>query len=174
MGEMRDGMRLATEDGGKVHGARVVDDDVGAGAKGVDERVIDETAYFGLGDAVWERVGGSRDDLDLMGFGEKFSEFGDVRVLFGAPLGPDVNGDEGFGWGGKLLLVEAFDELPGNGCDRGPRAIAIANGKPTSRKGKIEKRGTARGEGEPSAGAGWLRWERAFLRRCSRGCLREW
>ena len=90
--DARDAMRVATEDAGEVHRALVVDDNVGAGAKGVDELVIDETAHFGFGDAVWERVGGSCDDLDLMSFGEEFSEFGDVRVLFGAPLGPDVNG----------------------------------------------------------------------------------
>ena len=54
--------------------------------------------------------------------------------------------------GSEALLVEALDELPGSGCNGSPGAIAIAEGKPASRKGKIEKRGTARGEGEPSVG----------------------
>ena len=64
-GHACDGMRAAAKDCGEVHGAGVVDDDVRAGAKGVDELLIDETANVRLGDSSGEWVAGACDDLDL-------------------------------------------------------------------------------------------------------------
>jgi hypothetical protein len=64
-------MGAAAQDRGEVHGAGVVDDDVGAGAEGVDEFAIDETADVGLCDSFGERVPGCCDDPDRVGFGEE-------------------------------------------------------------------------------------------------------
>lgn len=137
-GYARNRMGGAAQDGCKVHGAGVVDDDVRACAKGIDQLAIDEAANIRVIDSVGPGVSRCCDDLDLVGSGEKFSELRYVRVLFGAPLRSDVNGDERRGRCRKLLLVKTFNTLPGNGCDRGPLTVAISKRKPAFRIRCIE------------------------------------
>jgi hypothetical protein len=91
-------MGAAAQNGGQMHGAGVVDDDVSAGAESVNEFVIDEAVDVGLCDSCGEWVSWCCDYTNWVGFGEEVREFGDVGELFGAPLRSDVDGDEWWDW----------------------------------------------------------------------------
>ena len=99
----------ATQDGCKVHGSGVVDDDVRACAKGIDQLAIDEAANIRVSDSVGQGVSRRCDDLDLADSGQEIYQFRYMGVLFGAPLRSDVNGDERRGWCRELLLVKTFN-----------------------------------------------------------------
>lgn len=150
VGHACDWISAAAQDGREVHWAGVVDDDAGARAKGIDQFVIDETANIGLRDSGGERVFRSCDDLDLVDASKEIHQLRYMRVLSGAPLRSDVDCDEWRSWFGELLLVKTFYVFPGNGSDRGPRPIAVADWTPAFRIGRIEQRRPARSEGEPA------------------------